>query len=332
MDNQENQSLFSSFYRLPPNLRMMIWEDSIFETSVEARRVALRQYKTLFCAAPLKMGGGQGARAAMVYFHPRMDVLSQSFKVIMLGQYLSLVRCPGVTSFPHWPLSFFDIVSGERRMGSLDPFHGLRHIHLNILKAKADIRSMTDPASRSPTWFIMGLLYRQLPHVLKTVTVTVKITMDPQTCPPTPASTSNLQPWVYRVVRRPTLPLPKPSKFWSGITAEKHLAMLSKQQYHHPFFIDILIEDGVVFTRPIPGDFAILRVIDPTRDAIRGDATAQETRYRSIVERWIQKTVGQVPRASVWLAELLDNSMPPFPDSPWGICGVNYGMGEATAY
>jgi hypothetical protein len=210
---------------------------ALFETSVEARRAALRQYKTLFCAAPLKMGGGQGARAAMVYFHPRMDVLSQSFEVIMLGQYLSLVRCPGVTSFPHWPLSFFDIVSGERRMGSLDPFHGLRHIHLNILKAKADIRSMTDPASRSPTWFIMGPPYRQLPHVLKTVTV--KITMDLQTCPPTPASTSNLQPWVYRVVRRPTLPLPKPSKFWSGITAEKHLAMLSKQQYHHPSFIDI---------------------------------------------------------------------------------------------
>lgn len=233
---------------------------ALFETSVEARRAALRQYKTLFCAAPLKMGGCEGAAAVIVYFHPRMDVLSQNFDVIMLGRYISLVRCPGVTSLPQWPLSFFDIISGERRLGGpFDPFHSLRHIHLNILKARADIRSMTDPASRTPTWFVMGLLYRQLPHVLKMLTV--KITMHPQTCPPTPASTSDLQPWVYRTVRRPTLPLPKPSKFWSGITAEKHLAMLLKQQYNHPSLINILAEDGVVFIRPIPGDFAILRVV-----------------------------------------------------------------------
>ena len=366
MDYQGNKALFPSFNRLPPNLRMMIWEESIeprlvsanlvcqfaartrnpiiswrvtripalFETSVEARRAALSQYKILLCVAPVKMGGGRSPPAAMVYFHPQMDVLGQDFDVMMLGLYLSIVRCPGISqSFPYWPLSFFDIFSGERLInGSFDPLHDLRHIHLNIIKARADIRGSTDPASRTPTWFIMGLLYRQPP--LRLNTVTVQITMDPQTCPPTSASPSDPQASVYRVVRRPTLPLPKPSKFLSGISSEKHLAMLEMKQYQHPSYIDILADDGAVFTRPIPSDFAVLRVIDPASDGVGEDATARESRYRSIVQRGINMTVNrQLPSVGTWVAEqLLGNSMPPFPDTPWGICGVNYGMGETKIY
>ncbi|KAH6844526.1 hypothetical protein B0I37DRAFT_406216 [Chaetomium sp. MPI-CAGE-AT-0009] len=359
MDNQENQALFPFFPRLPAELRIAIWEESIeprvvkvnlvddfapetgeetitwrvtripalLETSIEARQVGLREYKMLWCVAPMVVYS-QAAPTAMVYFHPRMDVLGQDFQAVVWDGQMGHVQRPGLELFPR-SVEFFDIFRGERPLieGSLDPFHSLRHIHLNLFVMR------TSSWLRDAAEFINNLLICQAPNVLKTVTL--KIIVDLPTSPANPLSTQNLQSFVYRIVRRPALPIPNPKEIFSEVVT--NFILRARQPDKVPY-TDILKSDGAIFTRPVTGNFAVLRVIDPTSDATRWGSAGNYTPFRDPESRyWKMLIEGELynpvlPELDAWLVDLIGTPTPPFPESPWGICGVNYGMEEAKAY
>jgi hypothetical protein len=141
---------------------------------------------------------------------------------------------------------------------------------------------------------------------------------------------------VYRIVRKPSLPIPKPSIFFSGILAEMHLAWLQGQQPVRPRLMDTLLADGAIFTTPRSGSrFVVLRVVDPTSAASQLDDSKWPHHDRE--GRWwemLQRGGTQFRQYSVpaWLISMVGNPVPAMVENPWGICGVNYGMGEAKAY
>ncbi|KAK4032708.1 hypothetical protein C8A01DRAFT_40850 [Parachaetomium inaequale] len=175
---------------------------------------------------------------------------------------------------------------------------------------------------------------RQRPSALKTITV--KITTDLQSPHATP-STRNLHPIVYCIVRGPSLPISKPSNVLAGILAE-HLVELQAQQPAYRRLTDLVSADGAIFTQPVAGrDFVALRVVDPTSDTSHWDDSGRfwPGRWREVLW-WGMLTRGEAsngpPTVNTWLMTLLGDPSPSSFESPWGICGVNYGTGEAKAY
>ncbi|KAK3290842.1 uncharacterized protein B0H64DRAFT_436250 [Chaetomium fimeti] len=348
MDKQKSQPLFPLFSRLPAELRMMIWEDSIeprivrvnilshsssdfwsvtykrtvswrvtriptlLEVSVEARQVGLRQYEMLRCVYPVTVA--RGKPMAIVYFHPRMDVLGQDFQAVPMNSQTAYVRPPGCDWDP-LPVEFFNIFRGQRPLtdDSFDVFHQLRHIHLDLFI----LRESGDLGIEKMWSFINSLLKDQAPDVLKTVTLRI---MDAARSPTDPWSSYNKQSSMYRIVRRPTLPIPNPKEFFSGCVTREYCAKLS--------YTDILARDGAIFTRPVMSDFAVLRVIDPAANG--APVHVQEATYWAILAEGEEKR--QLPNLIDWLLDLLDTARSPLPESPWGICGVNYGMEDAKVY
>lgn len=299
------------------------------DTSIEARQAFLRHYKMLRCVAPVAITRGRAAPSAMVYFHPRMDVLGQDFEVIIPDCLRThQVRRPGIKSLPRWPARFFDIFSGERPLaeGSFDPLYDLHHIHLDVLMKETDLPGVAHPSARSSVQFMMDLLDRQAPNVLETVTL--KITMDPQISLPT--STSKVKSFIYRLVRCPDLPIPKPSESCLGTVAKNNVAVSLGIPCYESVYTKLLAEDGAVFRNPLPGKLAVLQVVDPINDMTVLQNTFAE------FQRWPMLFEGGMfhqPEAGVWLgSQMSDPMLSYYILSPWGLCGINYGMGDAKVY
>ena len=93
------------------------------------------------------------------------------------------------------------------------------------------------------------------------------------------------------------------------------------------------VAEGAIFTRQPLGPFAALRVIDPKSvesyydiDGDEWPGAAREDMWRGIL------TASPGPQnidIVLWLTRLIGNAPGPQFESPWGICGVHYGMGEA---
>jgi hypothetical protein len=142
---------------------------------------------------------------------------------------------------------------------------------------------------------------------------------------------------VYRVVPRPSIPIAAPSLDFSDVRRCLHPAVLGGQLPVWPRFRDTLLADAAVFTRPRPGGFVALRVIDPTsiesyRDDIGGHwpGAMRELLWRGMLV--LGESIAAPDNVAGWLTDLIAHPWFPHTESPWGICGVNYGMGQARAY
>lgn len=92
----------------------------------------------------------------------------------------------------------------------------------------------------------------------------------------------------------------------------------------------ILASAGAVSTKPLSGNVVVLRVVDPISDMRVWSSLFVDFKY------WFMLGVvdvhHQLPEARAWLGRQMSNPMLPLSKNPWGLCGINYGMGEAKAY
>lgn len=306
----------------------------------EARRVLLRFYHRLYFACPLPVGDGIVPPKAMVYLHPELDVLSQDCEAIIYweGQAgVDRVRRPGVKARVRqrvgpdpadtltWDGDFYSVFHLVRPLPwrFLDPLRDLRHVQVNLHILKSSRRNGADSGYQTTTMFMQTLLHNREPNPLQTITLKVTWDLSSQ---PTPASSQNMRPVVYRIVRSPTFPLAGPSVFFTA-------AQLLGQQSPDVSLANILLAEGAIFTRQPQGPFAALRVIDPNSvesyydiDGEEWPGAAREDMWRRIL------TASPGPQnidIVLWLTRLIGNAPGPQYESPWGICGVHYGMGEA---
>lgn len=305
-------------------------------TSVEARRVFLRFYKSLNFACPVAVAGGVVPPDAVVYFHPRLDVLSQDFEAVINSSLFDRVRRPGVKTRLILNGSFYETLKPVQQPVAprvLDFVQNLRHIHLNLHLLQSSNRNQADGRLTDVRGFVTGLLSHHPPALR---TITISITQD-LSSPPAPAQPLNLRPMVYRIVCRPPIPVPAPSVFFSGLASQMHLLELEGQQPVRPPLMGILLADGAVFTRPRLGrNIVALRVIDPTdNESEYDDQGGHWPGQQREALWWAMLLDGNDihPRdVGTWLTWLLSDPWTPELAAVWGICGVNFGMGEATAY
>ncbi|KAK4149098.1 hypothetical protein C8A00DRAFT_38315 [Chaetomidium leptoderma] len=369
MDQQGQQKVFKPFPRLPLELQVMVWAASIeprlvevnmvhrsrpragrskiswrgtpnpvqLRVSVEARRVVLRFYQKVYFACPVANRHGIATPEALVYFHPRMDVLGQDFEAIIKSSLPNRVRRPGVRTRLIFHGDFDAVFKLVRPLPRdfLDPLRDLRHVHLNLHILKSSSRNHIDRRCQTVVGFISSLVDRAGPNPLQTITARITVDM---TSPPTPADTQNLLPIVYRIVRRPSLPALAPSVFFSGIRAAMHLvALCGLQPAPPPPFLNILLRDGAVFTTIRENNnFVALRVIDPTSNTSEIDDYGRRWLPYDRERLWCLvlakgAAMDELPIIT-WLSRFVSNPWAPHGVSPWGICGVNYGMGEARVY
>jgi hypothetical protein len=319
--------------------------------TLDSRNVALSLYQKLYFACPVPVRGDKGpAPVAMVYFHPELDVLSQDFEVIVVSyEGPDRIRRPGLkarlTAGPapntRWRGDFDDLYQLSRPLPKdfFDPFHNLAHIHVNMHLLMSSPRNPAVADLQTPFTFLQNLLAQgRAPDALQSITIRITIDMSK---PPILARTHNLPPIVYRIVRTPSMPVASGSVIYlTQILAQNAQAVGHGLLYSLPCLRDVLQADGAVLTKPCGDAFSALRVIDVDSFASHFDDAGRPYPGKCREWMWWNMVVDGCytwPADVVsWLAGLI--AVPSIAkdwfdyremQSPWGICGVNYGMGSA---
>ncbi|AEO67462.1 uncharacterized protein THITE_2088950 [Thermothielavioides terrestris NRRL 8126] len=358
------QQEFHLFPRLPPELREMIWAESLeprvvgvnpvhklrpragkskiswrirapmpalFSVSVEARRVAMPLYKKLYFACPAAVRG-VAPPVVFVYFHPELDVLSQDFEAIVVWPPMGVnrIRRPGILARVSLPGNFDDVVqpiAPPVPRGRFDPLRDLRHVNLDIHVLRSSLTHLamqTLPLTRD---FVHSVLSG--PGSVHIQTVTVRITDGL-------GAALNSWPRVYRIVRSPAIH-PGTTLVYSDMHAKLLHPNKCGIDPSFPKFRYALENDGVVIAKPRPSTWAAFRVIDPRSpysefddDGGQWSGPVQELLWQTMLYDGMKSNDNSV---ATWLDRVLGA-----PDwmhaciSPWGICGVHYGMGDAKPF
>ncbi|KAL2023319.1 hypothetical protein VTK56DRAFT_3057 [Thermocarpiscus australiensis] len=390
---------FPLFERLPRELQLMVWEETIEPRIVEvnlvfkarprrgqpklqwvltrppallavsrhARWFAQRQYQVLCLGYPHPVPSANPTPPppppqAITYFHPRLDVLSQNWLAIAYKEQDPVVCQPRTKWNAALKGGFYCILPPPERPLNWSIFDvaALRHIHINLHVVKNSSRNYNRKGlfTEAPT-FINGLLSRGPDHHPGIDTCTIRVTVD-DTLPPA-APPAHLSPLVYRIVRvgRNSAYGPAPAVCFD--THYGAFALGTRQ------ITPVLRADGAVFVRPLVGrhatEYAVLRVLDVDSTVASGisaidnrnnhnhnhdnnnnDDNARPDRLRAgspgmleevllfaaLDEAW--RSTGP-RRWAQWLTDAVADLFPVETGiTPWGVCGVNYGMGEARAY
>jgi hypothetical protein len=161
--------------------------------------------------------------------------------------------------------------------------------------------------------------------------ITIRVTIDLSRPPAAPQPYSR-RPFVYRIVPNPSVPIAQPNLVFSDIRRGMIPAVPGGQPPAWPHFVGTLLADAAIFTTLRPGGFIALRVIDPRSIGSYFDDAGgywfgpqRESLWRHMLGAG-EAIAGPVDVAR-WLTELIADPQLPYTESPWGICGVNYGMG-----
>lgn len=301
---------------------------------VEARQATLRVYKRLFFICPVPVTG-VAPPAAVVWFHPHLDVLSQDFEPIirtLAGP--DRVRRPGVKTRLPLAGTFDDIIRPVAQPvlpGLFDP-RRLRHIHLNLHLINSSLQNNAALSYPILLAFLQNLMARPALQSL-----TVRITRAGNQPNNQPAANTNLHTKIFRLIRTPLALGTRPDFFvYTDLRAE-HLALAYAGVWtEFPRLAHTLSVDGVCLAQPCTTDWVVLRVIDARSNLSEYDDAGthwiaqRETLWQNMLHDGMSM---QQNSPADWLATVISNAgHQSVTVSPWGICGPNYAMEDAKVY